>query len=173
MGDVPGFEDYVRCLTKWYRDDGSAIERACTHLRDWEPLSERCERSKEVEKLISRCWWAHDCANGEHAEGDRCNLLFECLDESDELGCFDVKGRDWLWCDGKLMSPDFVCRGPGCDHGGTCTGEGCGLKMTPPVCDPAVPDRYLCNDGGAVSAEVVCDRVFDCADGTDERYCAR
>lgn len=92
MEDVPGFEDYVRCLTKWYRDDGSAIQRACTHLSDREPLPVRCEVSKEVEAFIGRCWRAHDCANGEHADGDRCNQLFECLDQSDELGCFDVRG---------------------------------------------------------------------------------
>ena len=86
--------------------------------------------------------------------------------QSDELGCFDVTGRDWLWCEGRLMSPGLVCSAPN-------FGEGCGLEMIPPICDPAVPDRYLCNDGGQVSAEVVCDRVFDCADGSDERYCAR
>jgi hypothetical protein len=56
LGDVPGFEDYVRCMTKQYRDDGNAIQRACTNLRDYEPPSARCEPSKEVEMLISRCW---------------------------------------------------------------------------------------------------------------------
>ncbi len=161
MAGVPGFEEYLRCLTKWARDDGLAWELVCTNP-DHVPVSNTCERSVEASSLIDGCAFVTYCADGTRVSGSRCDQAIQCVDQSDELGCFEVWGKDWFWCDGELMTPSDVCRF------GTC-----GLEKMPPVCDPMRPDRYLCNDGGEVGVETVCDRAFDCADGSDERYCVK
>jgi hypothetical protein len=162
MASVPGFEDYVRCLIVSYRDYGIALQRNCTNPGEEVPLQQACERSEEIEALFNGCWFAYYCADDERVDGSRCDQIVQCSDQSDELGCFDLLGRDWFWCDGELLHPADVCR-PG----------GCGLEKVPPVCEPAASDRYLCNDGVEVSVDTVCDRTFDCADGSDERYCVK
>jgi hypothetical protein len=116
--------------------------------------------SPEATVLFDQCMSALYCADDSRIVGLRCDSAIECSDQSDELGCFAIAGRDWFWCDPELMRPRDVCRD-----------FGCGLEKTPPVCDPARKDVYLCNDGGEVSVESACDRASDCSDASDERYC--
>jgi hypothetical protein len=163
MAEVPGFEDYVRCQLKWIRDDGKEWQTSCV-----EPTVEHvwpdyaCPRSPEVSTFIDGCALVYYCADGARVAGSRCNATFECTDQSDELGCFAERGKDWFWCDGTLVEPGSVCR----------DGD-CGVDKVPPVCDTNRPEDYLCNDGSVVRAQTVCDRVFDCPDGSDERYCVK
>jgi hypothetical protein len=163
MAKEPGVVEYVRCVSKWTRDDGRLWQEQCVdpgaaHVGPpW-----TCAPSPEVTALVEGCSSAHYCADGTRGAGHRCDQVFQCADESDELGCFDVNGRDWFWCDGELVTPFDVCR-----YGR------CGIEKVPPVCAEGQPDVYLCNDGGTVTVGKVCDRAFDCGDGSDERYCVK
>jgi hypothetical protein len=162
MAAVPGAEEHLRCRIKWVRDDGPEWVSMCWNPEvPWAPPEESCTASPEATLLSEQCRSVVYCAGGSRVQGGRCDRRIECSDQSDELGCFPFTGRDWFWCDPELMEPRDVCR-----YGGDC-----GLEKTPPVCDPMRPETYLCDDGGEVSVETVCDRAQDCADASDERYC--
>jgi len=163
MTREPGVTEYVRCVLKWTRDDGrlwqeQCMETAMGHMgAPW-----TCAPPPDVAALVEGCLFVTYCADGTRGTGQRCDQVFDCTDQSDELGCFDVTGRDWFWCDGELVSPPDVCRY------GTC-----GIDKEPPVCAAGQTEAYLCNSGGTVPVDEVCDRAFDCEDGSDERYCVK
>jgi hypothetical protein len=159
---VPGFDAALRCQVRWLLEDGNTWMSTCfTPGLPWMPPSGTCMDPPEVISLAEECLYVTYCASGERVTGLRCDQAVQCPDESDELGCFDVRERDWFWCDPELVNPREICNFE----------MACGLEKEPPVCDPKRTDSYLCNDGGVVSTDLVCNRVADCGDGSDERYC--
>jgi hypothetical protein len=160
MGELPELVDYLRCWAKWMRADGIEWTGLCEDP-DVEHVgpSSSCERSPEIGSALEVCQHAFYCADGTVASDSRCDGRIGCEDESDELSCFEDRGYDWYWCDGTLIYPTDVCRGA------------CEIQTDPPVCDPERSERYLCNDGGEVDVASVCNRTFECEDGSDERYC--
>jgi hypothetical protein len=160
MATVPGAEEYLRCRVKWIRDDGPAWVSTCTNPDDSRVPGAYCTPSPEAKTFFDECQFSLYCDDGTQIEGIRCDTTLDCSDQSDELACFEIVGRDWFWCDPELVDPRGICRY-----------STCGLEKTPPVCDPIRPDVYLCDDGGEVSVDLVCDRARNCDDGSDERYC--
>jgi hypothetical protein len=159
---IPGFDAALRCHVAAARDDGNSWLSTCFTPGTPAPLPPRtCTEPPELTTLIDECQSVTYCANDERVNGARCDQVVQCPDQSDELGCFDALGHDWFWCDPELVDPRNLCEAR----------IGCGLEKEPPVCDPMRIDSYLCNDGGVVSTDRVCDRTADCDDGSDERYC--
>jgi hypothetical protein len=160
MATLPAAEEYLRCRIKQIRDDvPNWVNRCSDPDAPWIP-PESCTASPETTMLLQQCQFVVYCGDGTRVSGSRCDRDLNCSDQSDELGCFETTGYDWFWCDPDLVGPWEVC------------GDGaCGLEKTPPVCDPDRPNVYLCNDGGEVSVESICNRESDCPDGSDERYC--
>jgi hypothetical protein len=160
--NVPSLDAELRCQGTWLRDDGIAWVNTCFGT-PWMPAPDTCTTSPEYRMLLDECQFVTYCANDERVGGSRCDQKMQCQDQSDELGCFEVLGRDWFWCDPELLHPMDVCS----------FDLACGLAKEPPVCDPMRPGIYLCDDGGEVTTALVCNRAVDCEDGSDERYCVK
>jgi hypothetical protein len=159
---VPTLDAELRCRAAWLREDGIAWMSTCFGA-PWMPAPATCTTSPEYTMFINECHYVTYCANDERVNGARCDRQFQCPDQSDELGCFEVLGRDWFWCDPELAYATDICS----------FDTACGFEKEPPVCDPMRPGIYLCDDDGEVTTELVCDRALDCADGSDERYCVK
>lgn len=163
LSDVAGLQDYIRCEAKLFRNDGVSWTKQCVEPDvEYVPPAGGCTQQPEVATFLEECSFIHYCPDGTRVMGARCNQRFECSDQSDELGCYVERGHDWFWCDGELM-----------DAYEACSSFGCGPAKQPSVCVPDHPELYLCNDGAEISIYSVCDRVLDCTDGSDERYCVK
>jgi hypothetical protein len=165
----PALEPALRCDLRWAMSDGREWLRVC-----WEPRPDgtvgskpvadnpNCPRTEELSTVVLTCGFVIYCTDGTRVEGSRCNGTFECNDGLDEHACFEVRGRDMIQCGDHVEDPSIVCRSGACAD-----------SEFARWCDPLRPDRLLCGDGTDVSGDVVCDRVDDCAERTDERYCLR
>jgi hypothetical protein len=156
-------EASMRCLARSIRDDGRAWLEQCSRASP-EPTVPRlpapCSSGEGLQMVLVTCDFAVYCSDGTRKSGKRCDASRECEDWSDELGCFEISGRDIVRCGDTLDRAEYFCQR-----------TECGYMTEPPLCDEEHRDRFLCADGSDVGHEAVCDRKADCADATDERFC--
>jgi hypothetical protein len=160
-GESPEFSTYLRCQARRLREDGLNWTEVCLAPGEVPPLPAPCEAKANEAELLSACERTVYCANEEVVLGYRCDDAAACADLSDERSCYDVIGQDAMICDGEVFGADTFCS------------SDCGVTVTPPLCDPERPGSFVCTDGSALTTDVVCDRVEDCADAADEAHCLR
>jgi len=165
---APWLESTIRCELERYQRDGRnwlelcAVPHAPNDSSAWPgPAAEGCSNVEGLSRVLETCLFTGYCADGTRASSGRCSGSSDCPNAFEERGCFDFVGFDMLQCGDEITQPQGLCSST------------CGYETTPPLCDEARRDRFLCADGTDVDIAVVCDRKNDCADGTDERYCLR
>jgi hypothetical protein len=159
--ELPEFSTYLRCEARRLRENGLDWTTVCEAPGSVPPLPGICERPEGASEVIVECDSTVYCADEAVVVGFRCDSVAHCEDLSDERSCYDLTGQDQLTCDGEISSPLGFCHSE------------CGAMATPPLCDPERPGSFVCADGSALTTDVVCDRVEDCANGADEAHCLR
>lgn len=167
----PALEATVRCEIRREVSYGRAWLDACwqalaTGMPEAPPIPdavrEACPRDEDLQNLLLSCQLAHYCPDGTRSDGARCDATIDCVDGSDEHACFEFSGRDMLQCGDEILDPRDVCLSFACQDSGL-----------GPWCDETRPQLFRCDDGTEVTLDAICDRIDDCADQTDERYCLR
>ena len=155
--EVPGFDEYVRCLAKLIRESArDYVECARGTGTVPAPIPVFCDASETVRSLLAGagCERAFACADGTLTIKGRCDFIPDCSNSDDERGC------GHFICGDKLVDPERAC-----------IPQHCPVTFTPPLCLPNNPLLFLCGDGTATPTGDVCDGVTNCADGRDESYC--
>jgi hypothetical protein len=164
MGQVPGMEEYLRCLAKRARALAWLEASICwTRMRPEVTSVPECNDPAGAESLSFACQQTVLCADGSLVDGYLCDEEGQCPELSDERDCYDYRGHDQIDCGDQLVSPGFFCG----DEFSSCD------TIEPPICDLSRPGRFLCGDGSEVSSQSVCDRVSDCPNDRDENLCLR
>jgi hypothetical protein len=166
----PALEDAVRCRSTEVMSDGRRWLEVCWQERSPdEPFmlpslpntpSPACSSSERLDLVLHVCQSVHYCADGRRVDGGLCDAIVDCEDETDERGCFEVRGRDMVQCGDEIHGALDICEPNACPAAAA-------------HCDETRPNVFSCDDGVDVSTNQVCDRVDDCANGADELYCLR
>ena len=156
--ELPGFDDYLRCRTKQFRESGRDYAE-CAMGTDTRTDGSRllpCGASDSVQELLlgHGCEAAFYCTDGTFTQKGRCDFTLDCSDGADERGC-----------------GHFVCGDKLIDPGGACDTRYC--PVAPPFCLPNDPSHILCGDGTETHILNLCNGSNDCVNGRDEdsTYC--
>ena len=166
------YEHLVNCgvLTPGYFDGDVAAPdlyadcyAGCLVALDCDKLSEAmCNVQSEPSKECRRqCDPPFACANGtEVLKRQQCDGIFDCSDQSDELGCESVTPPDGAFlcsqAPGFWIIEKAVCNG---------------VQDCPGNTDEQNCTYFQCADGSNVSLDAPCDGLPDCSDASDEANC--